>query len=64
MTKFWIKNFDDFNKKWCPDELIFGNFNDQPIPPDYYNCLNDDDDDGNNIHGTPVENTLPYTKGV
>ena len=41
------------------DALIFGNFIDQPIPPDYYNFLNDDDDDGNNIPGTCIDDVLP-----
>ena len=59
MTKYVIERYDTFNSKGCPDELIYGEFNDQPIPSNYYNFLNDDDDDGNNIPGTPVGDVLP-----
>ena len=64
MTEDGIEVYDAFNTKWCPDELIFGGFNDQPITSDYYNLLNDDDDDGNNTPGTTVVNALPDTVGV
>ena len=33
-TEDVISRYDTFNTKGCPDELIFGNFNDQPIPSD------------------------------
>ena len=56
--------YDTFNTKVCPYELIFVGFNDQPILSDYYNFLNDDYGDGSNIPGTPVNNALPYKKGV
>ena len=56
--------YDTFNTKGCPDKLVFGNFNDQPIPLNYYNFLNYDDYDGNNITGTPVDGVLIYNKGV
>ena len=49
MTEDAIEYYDTFNTKGCPYELIFGDFNDQSIPSDYYNLLNDDNDDGNNI---------------
>ena len=58
------EKYDTFNTKGCPDELILGNFNDQSIPYDYYNLLNYDDDNGNNIPGTLVENALPYNRVV
>ena len=35
-----------------------------PIPSNYYNILNDNDDNGNNITGTPVEYAVPDNKGV
>ena len=38
--------------------------NDQPIRSDYYDLLNDDNDDDNNIPGTSIENSLPDNKGV
>ena len=53
-----IELYDTFNTKGCPDELIFGDFNDQPISSDYYNFLNDDNDDGNIIPGTPIGDAL------
>ena len=64
MTKDVIEWYDRFNTKGCPDELIFGNFSDQPIPSNYHNFLKYDDDDGNNFPGTPVDNDLLNTKGV
>ena len=42
MTEDVIELYDNFNNKGYTDELIFGNFNDQPIPSDYYDFLNDD----------------------
>ena len=60
MTEYGIKWYDNFNTKGCPDELIFGKLNYQPIP--YF--LNNDDDNGNNVPGTPVDNALPDNKVV
>ena len=62
MTKDMIEQYYNFNKKGCPDELIFGNFNYQPIPSGDYNFLSDDYDDGNNIPGAPVDDDLPDNK--
>ena len=45
-------------------QTIFGNFNDQTIPPNYYNILNDDNDYGNNITGTPIKNSPLDKKGL
>ena len=59
-----IKLYDTYNTKGFQDELIFGNFNDQPIPSDYYNLLNNDNNYGNNIPVTPVDDTLPDNEGV
>ena len=64
MTEDVIKLYDNFNTKVCPDEIIFGDFNYQSIPSEYYNILNDYDDDGNNIPGAPIDNTLLHNKGV
>ena len=47
-----------------PIKRIFGNINDQTIPSNYYNSLNDDNDDGNNITGTPVNYALLDNKAV
>ena len=62
MTKDIIEQYGTFNTKGCPDELIFGEFNNQPITSDYYNLLIDDD--RNNVTGTPVDDALPDKKGL
>ena len=54
-----VKRYDTFNIKGFPDELFFGDFYDQPIPPDYYNLLNDNDDHDNNIPVNPVDGVFP-----
>ena len=64
MNRGVIGRYDTFNTKGCPDDLIFGYLDSQPIPSKYYNFLNDDDEDGNNIPGTPIEYTLTYNKGL
>ena len=63
MNKYVNERYDTFNTKGSPDEIIFGDFHDQPIPYDYYNILNDDDDD-NNFPGTPFEDALMENKGL
>ena len=40
------------------------NFNGHPIPSNYYNFLNDDNDEGNNNTGTPIFNYLPENEVV
>ena len=60
MTEDVIKIYDTFNAKRCTDDLTCGDFNCQPILSNYYKFLNDDDGDGNNIPGTPVDNSLLY----
>ena len=50
-----IERCDTFKIKGCPDEVLFGNFHGQPIPPVYYDFLNDYNDDDNNIPFTPVD---------
>ena len=62
MTVYVIGLYDTFNTKGCPDELIFGDLNDQPIPYDYYNILNDDNNNSNNVPGTPVDDEIPEKK--
>ena len=59
-----IESYYTFNTKICPDELILGNFNDQNIPSDYYDLLNDDDDNGNNNPFTLVYDFLSDNEGV
>ena len=64
MTKYVIERYAIFNTKGCPYDIISGNFNYQHIPSNYYNILNDDNDDGNNIPGNPVDDALLDKKGV
>ena len=64
MTEDVIERYGKFNTKGFPDEIIFGYFNDQPIPSNCYNILNDEDDDENNIIGATVDDALPNNKGV
>ena len=59
-----IERYGIFNTKGCPDELIFGDFNEQPIPSNYFNLLNDDDDNDTNFPGNIVNNELPENKEV
>ena len=51
MTYDVIECYDTFNTKGCSDELLFGYFCDQLIPPDYYYFLNDNDENDNNTPG-------------
>ena len=59
-----IESYSTLNTKVYTDKLIFVDFNDQPIPYNYYSFLNDDDDDINNIPCTPVEYALLENEGV
>ena len=57
-----IEHYGNLKTKRCPDELLFGDFHDQPIPPDYYDLLNDDDENGKNITGNTVDDVLTENK--
>ena len=59
MTDDFIERYDVFNTKGCPEDLIFGDFNDQPIPSTYSDLTNDYDDDG-----TQIDADLTDNKGV
>ena len=62
MTEDMIERYGTFNTKLFPDEIIFGNFNDQPIASNYSNLLNYDD--SKKFPGTPVDDALPDKKGL
>ena len=49
MTEDVIEIYDTFNTKGCPEDLIFCDFNDQPIPSTYSDLTNDYDNDGTQI---------------
>ena len=59
MTKDVIEWYSNFNTKGCPEDLIFGDFNNQPIPSTYSDLTNDHDEDG-----TPIDAALADSKGV
>ena len=59
-----IESYSTLNTKVYTDKLIFVDFNDQPIPYNYYSFLNDDDNNCNNIPGIPVEDSLPDNEVV
>ena len=56
MTEDVIKQYDIFNTKGFPDDLIFGDFNDQPIRSTYYDLTDDYDDTGNQIDNALIDN--------
>ena len=64
MVQDIIERYDTFNDKGFPNELLFGDFFYQPIPPGYYEFLNDNDGYYNNTPGTPIDDVSPDTKLV
>ena len=56
MTDDFIEQYDTFNTKGCPEDLIFGEFNDQPIPYTYFDITNDYDNNGTQINAALTEN--------
>ena len=56
MTEEVIEQYDTINTKGCPQDLIFGNFNDQPIPSTYSDLTNYYDNDGTKIEAALMEN--------
>ena len=56
MTEDVIERYNNFNTKCCPEDLIFSDFNDQPIPPTYSDLTNDFDDYGTQIYVSLTEN--------
>ena len=56
MTEDVIEQYDTFNTKGFPDDLIFGDFNDQPIQSTYYDLIDDYDDNGNQIDNALIDN--------
>ena len=58
MTEDVIQRYDTFNTTGCPKYLIFGDFNDQPIPSTYSDLTNDYDNDGNQIDAALTDNKV------
>ena len=48
-----------FNTKGCPEDLIFGNFNDEPIPSNSSDLTHDYDN-----NGTQIDSALTDNEGV
>ena len=59
MTEDGIEEYIEFNTKGYPEDLVFGDFNDQPIPSKYYDLTNDYD---HNI--TQIDADLTDNEGV
>ena len=55
MNKDVIEQYDTFNTKGFPEDLIFGDFNDQSISSTYYDLTNDYDDDVTQIDAALME---------
>ena len=58
MTEYVTEQYDTFNTKGCPEDLIFGGFNDQHIPSTYYDLTNDYDDNGTQIDASLTDNKV------
>ena len=54
MTEDFIERYDTLNTKGCPEDLIFGDFNDKPIPSTYSDLTNDYDNNGTQINASPT----------
>ena len=57
MTEDFIEWYDTFNTKGCPEDLIFGDFNDQTIPPTYSDLTYDYEN-----YGTQIDAALTYNE--
>ena len=58
MTEYVIEQYDTFNTKGCSEDLIFGDFNDQPIPSTYSDITDDYDDDVTKIDFALTDNEI------
>ena len=56
MTEDVIEQYDMFNSKYCSEELILGDFNDQLIPSTYYDLTNYYDHNGTQIDADLTDN--------
>ena len=62
MTEDLIEWYDNFKFKGCLEDLIFGGFNNQPIPFTYSDLTNNFDDGGTTIEIALVENKVVEDK--
>ena len=56
MTDDVIEQYDTFNTKGFPEDLIFGDFNDQPIPSTYSDITNVYDKDSTQMYAALTDN--------
>ena len=56
MTKDAVELYDTFNAKGFPEDLILGDFNDEPIPYTYSDLANYYDDNGTQIDTALTDN--------
>ena len=56
MTEDVMEQYDTFNTKGCPEDLIFGDFNDQTIPSTYSDITNYYYNDGTQIDASVTDN--------
>ena len=56
MTEDVIEQYNTFNTKGFPEDLIFGDFNDKPIPSIYSDLTNDYVNNGTQIYTTLIDN--------
>ena len=58
MNEDVIERYNTFNTKGCPEDLIFGGYNDQLIPYTYSDLKNNYDDDGTQINAALTNNEV------
>ena len=58
MNEYVIERYETFNTKGCPEELIFGDFNNQTTPYTYSGLTNNYDGDGNPIDADLADKEL------
>ena len=56
MNEDVIERYSTFSTKGCPEDLIFGDFNDQPIPSIYSDLTNDYGDNLTQIDAALTDN--------
>ena len=56
MTEDVIGRYNNFITKGCPEDLFWGDFNNQPTPSTYFYLTNDYDDDSTPIYAALANN--------
>ena len=58
MTGEFIEQYDTFNTTVCPEDLIFGGFNDPSIPSTYSDITNDYGNKGTQNYAALTDNKV------